>query len=57
MGPLGVQEVSVVYAEFGFSLGFREWQQPVSQARILNEFDQNGNTNSPFLVLSSDFLN
>lgn len=48
--------VSVLYAEFGFSLDFGEWQESTSLARILNESDRLVMTNSPFLVLSSDFL-
>lgn len=56
VGLVRVQEASVLYTEFGYSLCFRDWQQPTFQARILNELDLNGNNKTPFLVLSLDFL-
>lgn len=34
-------------SKFGYSLCFRDWRQPTSQARILNEFDWNGNNKFP----------
>lgn len=47
VGLLGVQGVSPLYTTFGYSLCFRESQQPAFQARVLNEFDWNGNNKFP----------